>query len=268
MLDILVFAAVILFIFYFWKSVKKPSNYPPGPPKWPLIGSFAFSPFASQKENHRVKVANMVEEYGPTVGLYLGSTPIVYLHDPAFTRKLFNMEAFSGRFTTQAGIKLKSPSGKPIPYGILSTDGQTWHGQRRFSLKTLKDLGFGRTSSDLIIQEEASLLIDYFIENSANGDFRFKSTMNIPVINVLWRMVASKRFQMEDAKADEIMLTLTQSFGSSSAFRRLMTMMPGAAKLMPQSDGFKRFQWLVKNLYSNIYIEKRKYHHAVKQGQT
>ena len=186
MFDILGLAAVFLFIFYLWKSQKKPSNYPPGPPKWPLIGSFTLSPFASQKENHRVKVANMVEEYGPAIGLYLGPNPIVYLHDPVFTRKVFNMEVFSGRVNNPVVSKLRSPNGKPIAYGILTTDGQTWHGQRRFSLKTLKDLGFGRTSSDLIIQEEASLLIDHFIERSGNGDFHFKNTMNIPVINVLW----------------------------------------------------------------------------------
>eukprot|EP00092_Neocalanus_flemingeri_P029723 GFUD01032271.1.p1 GENE.GFUD01032271.1~~GFUD01032271.1.p1 ORF type:complete len:496 (+),score=84.03 GFUD01032271.1:55-1542(+) len=250
MLDILVLAVLFLAIFYFWKTTKKPVNYPPGPPKWPLIGSFTLSPFASEKENHRVKVANMVEEFGSTIGLYLSNTPVVYLHDPVLTRKLFNLEAFSGRFNTAAGRKMRSPNGKSIAYGILSTDGPTWHGQRRFSLKTLKDLGFGRTSSDLIIQEEATLLIDHLIENSADGDFLFKSTMNIPVINVLWRMVASKRFQLEDPKAEEIMLALTDNFGSSSAFRRLLAMMPGARKLMSRSKQFQQFQWLVKNLFA------------------
>jgi len=256
---ILVSAALFLLIFYFWKGQRKPAHYPPGPAKWPLIGSFTFSPLASQKDNHRVKVANMVEKYGPTIGLYLGSTPMVYLHDPVLIRKLFNMEVFSGRFNPPAQQKFLSPNGKPKPYGILRTDGQTWHGQRRFSLKTLKDLGFGRTSSELIIQEEASLLIDFLIEKSADGDFLFRSTMNIPIINVLWRMVASKRFQMDDAKAEEIMQTLTQSFGNNSAFRRFITMMPGAGRLLPRSENFKRFQWLVKNLFA-MFRESIKEH--------
>merc|ERR1711892_179224 len=256
---ILVSAALFLLIFYFWKGQRKPAHYPPGPAKWPLIGSFTFSPLASQKDNHRVKVANMVEKYGPTIGLYLGSTPMVYLHDPVLIRKLFNMEVFSGRFQPPTIMNLRSPNGKPIAYGIITTEGQTWHGQRRFSLKTLKDLGFGRTSSELIIQEEASLLIDFLIEKSADGDFLFRSTMNIPIINVLWRMVASKRFHMDDARAEEIMQTLTQSFGNNSAFRRFITMMPGTGKLLPRSENFKRFQWLVKNLFA-MFRESIKEH--------
>jgi cytochrome P450 len=260
MLELLLFSVAFCSLgFYLWKQQRKPPNFPPGPAKWPVIGSLAFSPLSSQKENHRVKVAKMVEEYGPTVGLYLGSTPIIYLHDPVLTRKLFSMEVFSGRFTTSGQRKFMSPNGKDEVYGILRSDGKTWHGQRRFSLKTLKDLGFGRISSEVIIQEEASLLIDFLAEKSVDGDFLFQSTMNIPIINVLWRMVASKRFQMDDAKAEEIMLTLTQTFASQSPFRRLILMMPGLRKLLPKSKDSIRFQWLIKNLFS-MFRESIKEH--------
>ena len=259
MIQLLLFSAVLgILVLYVWNSHRKPLNYPPGPARWPLIGTFALSPLSSQRENHRVKAAKMVEKYGRTIGMYLGNTPVIYLHDPLFTRKLFSMEVFSGRFSTPAQRQLLSPNGKDVMYGILRTDGKTWHGQRRFSLKTLKDLGFGRTSSESIIQEEASLLIDFLIEKSGNGDFLFQSTMNVPVINVLWRMVASKRFQMDDLKAEEIMLALTQQFGSSSSFRRLVSMLP-IGKWLPRSGGFKRFEWLKKNLFS-MFRESIKEH--------
>ena len=39
--------------------------------------------------------------------------------------------------------------------GTILNDGASWHIQRRFILKNLKDLGFGKRSSEAIIQEEA-----------------------------------------------------------------------------------------------------------------
>eukprot|EP00091_Calanus_sinicus_P002495 TRINITY_DN12544_c0_g1_i1.p1 TRINITY_DN12544_c0_g1~~TRINITY_DN12544_c0_g1_i1.p1 ORF type:complete len:118 (-),score=27.60 TRINITY_DN12544_c0_g1_i1:256-609(-) len=115
----------------------------------------------------------MVADYGPTIGTFVGEKPVIYLHDPVMTRKLFSMEVFSGRVNSTGFRLARSPNGKAKPYGILFTDGEMWHGQRRFSLKTLKDLGFGRTNSESIIQEEASLLVDFLSENSTQ-DFGIK----------------------------------------------------------------------------------------------
>ena len=190
MLDYLFGFVIILITVYIFKEWRKPKNYPPGPSKWPLIGTYDLSPLSGRKDNHRVIVANMVAKYGRTIGTFLGTKPIIYLNDPVMTRKLFNMEVFSGRINAAGFRQMRSPNGTANPYGILFTDGDLWHGQRRFSLKTLKDLGFGRTNSESIIQEEASLLIDHFSENSKE-DFRMESTMNTPIINVLLGMVAS-----------------------------------------------------------------------------
>ena len=163
MLDILLALFFIVSFILLTKAMKKPKDFPPGPPKLPFIGTFALSPFSFNKENHRVIVAEMIPKFGKTIGTFMGNLPVIYLNDPWLTKKLFNMEVFSGR-TNSTGFRLaRSPNGKANPYGILFTDGELWHGQRRFSLKTLKDLGFGRVSSESIIQEEASLLIDFFL---------------------------------------------------------------------------------------------------------
>lgn len=258
MLSLLLFSVFILIVVFILKARKKPKNFPPGPPKWPIIGTYALSPLNQTKDNHRVIVANMVADHGPTIGTFVGASPVIYLQDPVMTRKLFSMEVFSGRVNSTGFRLARSPNGKAKPYGILFTDGDMWHGQRRFSLKTLKDLGFGRTNSESIIQEEASLLVDFLSENSTQ-DFGMKSTMNIPVINVLWRMVASKRFQMDDSDALEIMAALTTQFGTSSAFRRFLTMLPGSNRLVPALTGFKKFRALLDRLFS-MFRESIKEH--------
>jgi len=259
MIHILLCLITFLIIFLTLKTTKKPKGFPPGPSKWPVIGTYDVSPLSLRNDNHRVIVADMVEKYGATIGVFIGPQPFIYLHDPVMTRKLFNMEVFSGRINSPGFRLMRSPNGKANPYGILFTDGELWHGQRRFSLKTLKDLGFGRTSSESIIQEEASLLVDYFLDN-CKQDFHMQSTMNIPVINVLWRMVASKRYQMDDPDSVEIMVALTTSFGNSSALRRFLSMIPGASKLLPGNlTGITKFRDLMDRLYS-MFRESIKEH--------
>jgi len=248
MIQLLFLLVTLLLISYILKTTKKPRAFPPGPPKLPVIGTYDVSPLSFRNDNHRVIVADMVAKYGPTVGIFIGSQPFIYLHDPVITRKLFNMEVFSGRINSPGFRLFRSPNGKASPYGILFTDGELWQEQRRFSLKTLKDLGFGRTSSESIIQEEASLLVDYFLEN-CKQDFHVQSTMSIPVINVLWRMVASKRFQMDDTKSMNIMVALTASAGTSSSLRRFLSMIPGCNKYFVGNLAGK-FREIVDKLYS------------------
>ena len=77
--------------------------------------------------------------------------------------------------------------------GIVFTEGGGWTKQRRFGLKTLKDLGFGRRSIEEIVDREIDEIIDKFC--SYNGqDFLLGSDFSIPVINVLWQLVAGHRF--------------------------------------------------------------------------
>ena len=48
------------------------------------------------------------------------------------------------------------------PPGIISTSGDVWKNQRRFTLRTLRDLGFGRNTLEPIMQEELEELLKLF----------------------------------------------------------------------------------------------------------
>ena len=86
--------------------------------------------------------------------------------------------------------------GEDKPQGIVDTQGTHWSTQRRFSLKTLKDFGFGKKSIEDSIHFEAEEMIDKCFESE--DDIYIGSDFNIPIINVLWRMVANKRFNSTD----------------------------------------------------------------------
>ena len=90
-----------------------------------------------------------------------------------------------------------------VVYGIINTGGRVWQEQRRFALQKLKDFGFGRNGLDGVIQEEANELVESLLngdlncvkEDGAGGrTVLVDSAFNTFVINVLWQIVASKRF--------------------------------------------------------------------------
>ena len=99
--------------------------------------------------------------------------------------------------------------------GIINTEGEVWSNQRRFSLKQLRDLGFGKKSLDSVMIEE----VDEVIEKVANQKtVVMDGTFNTAIINVLWQIVASKRFDPEAADTKRMMALLNMQFKSGFKF--------------------------------------------------
>ena len=100
--------------------------------------------------------------------------------------KLYSL---TGRRKTWWHLYIRGHEGRNL--GIIENDGEVWTVQRRFSLKELKDLGFGRKSLDSVMIYEADEVIDKMLEKKVN---EMDITFNIAVINVLFEIVGSKRF--------------------------------------------------------------------------
>ena len=105
-----------------------------------------------------------------------------------------------------------------VVYGIIFTGGKVWQEQRRFALQKLKDFGFGRRGLDGVIQEEANEAVDSLLhddlhcvkeyaeeEEGGGRTLLIDSAFNIFVINVLWQIVASKRFDPASEASKEMM---------------------------------------------------------------
>ena len=88
-------------------------------------------------------------------------------------------------------------------------DGDFFREQRRFTLRHLRDLGFGRTSAEDMIHEEIRELIHVISDQSTSDPDRivdFKSGIfNRSVLNILWALVGGERFSRDDARLTSLM---------------------------------------------------------------
>ena len=172
---------------------RKRRKLPPGLPRIPVLGSI---PWILGKNKHLLELcANDRKKYGDISSHDLGRFVIVLLNEPRLIREALNMEELAGR--PQFGTEYKCWG---IPLGLVSPDiGPVWKEQKRFILKCLKDQGFGKKSEESV-QEEAKHLVSHILDHARTGeDFLVQGVFNIPVINVLWKMVANKTFQWDSA---------------------------------------------------------------------
>jgi len=139
---------------------------------------------------------------------------VVFIGDFETLKYVYNHPNVQDRLT---GLGLEEPvreekrvKGKLIP-GVISSEGKAWQEQRRFSLKTLRDFGFGKQGMEELIQEEVDLfkgLID-----KKNGEpFDFINQFNVPILNALWRITSGERFDYDHPKLESIVERLTENF--------------------------------------------------------
>jgi len=191
---------VLLFIFLLLLPIfvlLRGRKQPPGPPALPLLGSLPFLDISKgvsgwtldpQITAHRIAV------------ITFGTKVFHVVNDFQLCKDLFEREEFSGR--PRDKFLLKHRFNHPVPLGIIHTEGLHWSTQRRFSLKTLKDFGFGRKSIEESIHFEVDEMIDSTFSQTC--DIHLRNDFNIPIINVLWQMVANKRFS--SAKSEDVEL--------------------------------------------------------------
>lgn len=76
------------------------------------------------------------------------------IHDALKREEFLGRPDFEGYIMRNGGVKNR---------GVLFTDGtKNWHEQRRFTLRTLRDFGFGKQSMDGMLLHEVDELIQSF----------------------------------------------------------------------------------------------------------
>ncbi|XP_052890445.1 probable cytochrome P450 304a1 [Anopheles moucheti] len=209
-MDLILAALVVLIISYTIRYVlHRPSaRFPPGPPRFPLLGSYPF--LLALNYNHLHRAAAMLTKLYKTklVGLYLGPHPAIVVNDHDTVREVLQRSEFDGRPDL---FLARLRDEQYARRGIFFTDGDSWREQRKFFLKTLHEYGFGRRSDaveqDLQtgLQELIALLKDgpqheheRTVVDGTTGNARCPQLFFALYSNVLLRMLTATRLERED----------------------------------------------------------------------
>ena len=117
---------------------------------------------------------------------------------------MFARDDFSGRGRTKMMKEIRFfkrlRGGQKDCPGVIQSEGDTWKEQRRFTLHHLRDLGFGRTSIEVVVNEEFKELSERMITEASTGSISSTMLFNLSVANVLWGILSGKRFDMKNSK--------------------------------------------------------------------
>ena len=94
--------------------------------------------------------------------------------------------------------------------GIVFNEGQSWQQLRRFTLKTLKEFGFGKAGMQELVMEEVKHFLAHLKESNTTVDM--SGQLPLPILNSLWRVAVGERFNYDDPRLISIMERLGSLF--------------------------------------------------------
>ncbi|RXG64389.1 cytochrome P450 2L1 [Armadillidium vulgare] len=124
----------------------------------------------------------------------IGSRFMVFLCEYKIIQEALQSPAFANRPDVVTFMGIGEDIGK---YGVFGTNGVHWHSIRRFMLRHLRDLGMGKSKLVSAIHFEALELVQAF-KAQAGKAVPITKAVTPAVINVVWQMVASKRYDLND----------------------------------------------------------------------
>jgi len=154
-------------------------------------------------------------------------------------KELFNHPNLQGRLTSGVAKIFKEDrkvkNDKDV--GVIFTKDSTWTEQRRFSLRTLRDFGFGKTKMEDMIKEEVELFLD-LIKKTEGEPFDFCTKFNLPIVNALWRICLGQKFDYDDPEFILIVKKVNQINQTTTSPKHMISgSYPRLANLFPSFMG-------------------------------
>ncbi|CAG7731399.1 unnamed protein product, partial [Allacma fusca] len=250
----LIFNLVLFAIFFIisWKFInrKKLGKAPKGPFPLPLLGnalSFGKAPYLAVKK--------WADQYGKIFQMYIGNDRHIVLSDLELIKKAFQHPSFQGR------PRMEIMEFDGASQGIILTTGQEWQDQRRFTLRHLRDFGFGKNYMEGLIEEEVDELLDW-LKSQGSSPVSLNFKFSLAVVNSLWRIITGKRFNQCDPKLLGIFENMFLGTHPSSSFHGSMgeTSLSAVALDLFQAGAFTTsttLTWAVLFLILHLDVQEK-----------
>lgn len=127
---------------------------------------------------------------------------------------------------------------------MFFSNGRLWQEQRRFTLRHLRDFGFGKTSMEGLIHEEAEECINSIKKSVKEAGpscvININDKFAVSILNILWSIMAGTRYRHDDDKLKKLLNTIQESFRSGNVIGNLVFMYPFLRHLPFFKQQFKK----------------------------
>ncbi|XP_076330670.1 cytochrome P450 2U1-like [Tachypleus tridentatus] len=183
-----VLSATCILLFLRWFLRRQHQKFPPGPFGLPIVG---YLPFLSKKPF--LDFIDLSKKYGNVFSFRGGSKNVVVLCDFLAVKEAMNNDVFLDR---PPNIQFQGPSEN---ISFASVNGNWWREQRRFSVRILRNLGFGKTKMEEHIKDEINVILAHLA--SLNGTVCDIRDVLVPSMsNIISAFVFGRRFDYDDPK--------------------------------------------------------------------
>ncbi|KAL9898144.1 putative cytochrome P450 304a1 [Glossina fuscipes fuscipes] len=246
-------------------AVHRPKGFPPGPPRLPFFGSYLFMMLTNFKYSYK-SVLKFSEWYkSDIVGFYMGSFPVVVIHNAEAIRQVLRDARYDGRVPAYL-VLMRHPEEKLE--GVLFQEGSIWKEQRRFVLRYLRDYGFGRRFAELelFIQDQLNDMLDLIRSGPCyehEKPFVSKDGKRVLLpyffghsgLNSFLHVAFNERISRSDQNDLWQLIRITIQFQrNADAYGKMISIMPWIRYVFPKWSGYNVLR--ESNLYMHEFFSK------------
>ncbi|XP_076054288.1 methyl farnesoate epoxidase-like [Oratosquilla oratoria] len=233
-MDVLLTSVLLLLLLCLFLVVRRPSGFPPGP----FVGFLTEFTLSDSKSKH-IRYHDMMKDYGKVLGLLLFNMKIIIIGDYNVAKEVFRRDEVTARpdrilTRARAGQKEWNPD-KTL--GIIWSNGKFWHDNRRFSLRSFRDLGFGKDPAQHAIHGQASLLVEQLASQNGQKITLKSNVFALHVLNVVWAFLSGKTFNHDDPDLHKIATMVRQAI-DTDLVQSMLSYLPFMIRLFPEWTGF------------------------------
>ncbi|XP_071546777.1 cytochrome P450 2L1-like [Panulirus ornatus] len=217
-----VVVAVVTLLLLLMSFLKKPAGLPPG--RWGLPG-IGYPPINRRPLDDQL--AELHRQHGDIYLWRIGTQVMVFLHNYKLTREAFSRPEFINRPDWRIFKRLVYECNA----GVVGSEGQVWQNNRRFTIRQLRDLGMGKSRMVSVVQQEARFLVEA-LQKQTGRPAPVPHALTVSTVNVLWQMVASKRFHVDDPVVFELEKLIDDTLANMTLIS-LPDFLPWLSMLLP-----------------------------------
>lgn len=223
MIFAIVLFSITLLILIKYFQIRGKTKIPNGAKKIPQIpgGLPVIGHLFPIRNNSVHYLTDLRDKYGPIFSIRIGWDDIIVVSNYYMMNKTLKEQGnnFTGRWQNVFTTDLALHS------GILFTEKDWWATQRSFTLRVLRDFGFGKRLAEDVVHRQAEILMNTIRSKSGEG-IDTNELVSLATVNIISDFIMKKEFLPTDKAGLAMIMSIKQLGQAADINSMIMNMFP------------------------------------------